>query len=87
MSEPHVPDVRRATGDELLGRKLRKCRLEGDHVLKQPARFAGVTASSLSDYEAGRSWPPAPVLKKLADFYGVSVDWLLRHISGRDTAA
>jgi hypothetical protein len=27
------------------------------------------------------------VLKKLADFYGVRVDWLLSHLSRRDTAA
>jgi hypothetical protein len=28
----NFPDGRRATGDELLGHKLRKCRLEGGHA-------------------------------------------------------
>jgi Helix-turn-helix len=77
----------RGTGDVILGGKLRKCRLEGGHGLKQPAHFAGIKPSTLSDYEAGRSWPRAPVLMDLADFYGVSVDWLLRHLSRRGAAA
>ena len=76
-----------ATGDAELGHKLRKRRLEGDHGLKQPAHFAGIKPSTLSDYETGRSTPGVVVLKKLADFYGVRVDWLLSHLSRRDTAA
>jgi transcriptional regulator with XRE-family HTH domain len=76
-----------ATGDAELGHKLRKRRLEGDHGLKQPAHFAGIKPSTLSDYEKGRSTPGVVVLKKLADFYGVRVDWLLSHLSWRDTAA
>jgi transcriptional regulator with XRE-family HTH domain len=76
-----------ATGDAELGHKLRKRRLEGDHGLKQPAHFAGIKPSTLSDYEKGRSTPGVVVLKKLADFYGVRVDWLLSHLSRRDTAA
>lgn len=70
-----------ATGDAELGHKLRKRRLEGDHGLKQPAHFAGIKPSTLSDYEKGRSTPGVVVLKKLADFYGVRVDWLLSHLS------
>jgi Helix-turn-helix domain len=81
------PRARKATGDAELGRKLRKCRLEGGQGLKQPARFAGVAASTLSDYEVGRSGPSVIALKRLADCYGVSVDWLLKHLSGRDAAA
>ena len=71
----------------MLGHKLRKRRLEGDHGLKQPAHFAGIKPSTLSDYEKGRSTPGVVVLKKLADFYGVRVDRLLSHLSRRDTAA
>lgn len=55
-----------ATGDAELGHKLRKRRLEGDHGLKQPAHFAGIKPSTLSDYEKGRSTPGVVVLKKLA---------------------
>ena len=54
-----------ATGDAELGHKLRKRRLEGDHGLKQPAHFAGIKPSTLSDYEKGRSTPGVVVLKKL----------------------
>jgi hypothetical protein len=56
--ERGIPAVRRATGDAELGRKLRKCRLERGHYLKQPARFAGISQSTLSDYEAGRGELP-----------------------------
>jgi len=42
----------------------------------------GMPNQSLSNYERGYREPPADVLKKLADFFEVSVDYLL----GREAA-
>jgi transcriptional regulator with XRE-family HTH domain len=75
-----------ATGDEALGRKLRKLRLCDRIPLKQAARAAGVSVSTMHGYEAGRSMPSVRVLARLAAFYGVSLDRLCRHM-GEDTAA
>ena len=76
-----------ATGAAELGHKPRKRRLEGDHGLKQTPHFAGIKPSTLSNYERGRRTPGVVVLKRLADFYGVRVAWLLSHLSRRETAA
>lgn len=40
------------------------------------ARETGVTKSTFSDWKNGRSNPKDEKLKKIADFFGVSVDYL-----------
>jgi transcriptional regulator with XRE-family HTH domain len=37
----------------------------------------GITTSTLSNWKAGRYTPKADKLKKIADFFGVSVEYLL----------
>ncbi|PWJ49312.1 helix-turn-helix domain-containing protein [Faecalicatena contorta] len=41
------------------------------------AKETGVTQSTLSDWKRGRSTPKADNMKKLADYFGVSVDYLM----------
>ena len=41
------------------------------------AKETGVTQSTLSDWKRGRSTPKAENMKKLADYFGVSVDYLM----------
>lgn len=41
------------------------------------ARQSGLTAHSYRRYESGEREPTASTLWKLADFYGVSVDYLI----------
>ena len=36
----------------------------------------GITKSTFSDWKTGRSAPKDPKLKKIADFFGVSLDYL-----------
>lgn len=45
--------------------------------LKDVANATGVAYSSLTDWKAGRSKPKYERMKKIADFLGVSVDYLL----------
>lgn len=42
----------------------------------QVAKGAGVAQSSLSDWKNGKSCPRNPTLKKIADYFGVSVSYL-----------
>ena len=41
------------------------------------ADWLGLTRSSISNYENNTQTPPADTLVRLADIYGVSVDYLL----------
>ena len=45
------------------------------------AKEAGVTQTALSNWKAGRSTPTTKTLKKIADYFGVTVDYLM---SGKD---
>ena len=44
---------------------------------KDIAKYLSVSASTISDWERGKSSPSPEMLKKLADFFGVTVDELL----------
>jgi len=41
------------------------------------SKEAGVTQSTLSDWKRGRSTPKTENMKKIADYFGVSVDYLM----------
>ena len=41
------------------------------------AKETGVTQSTLSDWKRGRSTPKTENMKKLADYFGVSIDFLM----------
>lgn len=41
------------------------------------AQQTGITATSFSDWKAGRAKPSVKALEKLADFFGVTIDYLL----------
>lgn len=41
------------------------------------AKETGVTQSTLSDWKRGRSTPKADNMKKIADYFNVSVDYLM----------
>lgn len=45
------------------------------------AKEAGVTQTALSNWKAGRSTPTTKTLQKIADYFGVTVDYL---ISGKN---
>lgn len=41
------------------------------------SKDTGVTQTSLSNWKAGRNTPSAKTLQKIADYFGVSVDYLM----------
>lgn len=41
------------------------------------SKSTGVTQSTLSDWKRGRSTPKSENMKKLADYFGVSIDYLM----------
>ena len=57
--------------------RLRDLREDKDMNQTQIAAILGMSQTGYSKYEIGRNDIPTDVLIKLADFYSVSVDYLL----------
>lgn len=57
--------------------RLKELRLKHLYAIKDVAELLGCTPSLVSRYENGSRMPRADYLAKLADFYDVSVDYLL----------
>lgn len=57
--------------------RIRDLREDCDKTQKELAEYLQIHQTTYSDYELGRLNVPVPVLHKLADLYGVSIDYLL----------
>ena len=57
--------------------RLRDLREDKDLKQKDLAAFLQIHQTTYSDYELGRLNIPVAVLHTLADYYGVSIDYLL----------
>lgn len=56
---------------------IRNLRIDGGYTQRQIAEYLNIKQNTYSQYEIGVLNYPIDVLMKLADFYGVSVDYLL----------
>lgn len=57
--------------------RLRDLREDHDLTQKDLAEYLQIHQTTYSDYELGRLNIPVTVLHKLADYYAVSIDYLL----------
>lgn len=57
--------------------KIRDLREDRDLSQKALAEYLQIHQTTYSDYELGRLNVPVNVLHRLADYYGVSIDYLL----------
>lgn len=60
-----------------LGDRIKALREEKGYMQKDVADNLGIAANTLSGYERNVRKPDAPILNKIASYYGVSVDFLL----------
>ena len=58
-------------------RRIRELREDNDLTQREVAEMLGMSQTGYSKYEAGTNDIPTAILIKLADFYNVSVDYLL----------
>ncbi len=58
-------------------RRIRDLREDRDMNQTQVAKMLGMSQTGYSKYETGENDLPTTVLIKLADFYNVSIDYLL----------
>ena len=57
--------------------RLKNLRLEKGCSLRDVSRCASVSKSSIEAYESGKRKPKYETLEALADFYNVSIDYIL----------
>ena len=65
--------------------KLKKARNDTGFTQREVAKEIGIPYSTLANYEVGRTQPDIETIGILADFYGVSVDWLLGTRGNRES--
>ena len=57
--------------------RLRDLREDKDLLQKDIAKFLNMSQTGYSKYEVGTNDIPTEILKKLADYYNTSIDYLL----------
>jgi transcriptional regulator with XRE-family HTH domain len=57
--------------------KLRELREKNELSQRELSKKLGLSQSTIGMYETGKREPNTEILTKIADFYGVSVDYLL----------
>lgn len=57
--------------------RLKEARIKKGLSQRDVERETGINYSTLSNFETGRRETNLENLKKLADFYEISIDWLL----------
>jgi transcriptional regulator with XRE-family HTH domain len=63
---------------------IKKLREENNLSQKDIAEYLGITRQAVAAYELAKREPDYEVLKKLADYFGVSVDYLLGRVTCKD---
>lgn len=63
--------------------KLKKARSDAGYTQEDVSLILNIGRSTLANYEVGRTEPNLNTLAMLADFYDVSVDWLLGTKGGK----
>jgi len=64
-----------------LGEKLKNLRLKTRKTLIEQSRTLNVSMNSVYRWEHDLAVPRRPILKMMADYFGVPVDWLLSDTS------
>lgn len=64
--------------------RLKELRKAANATQADMAKILGVTVSAYGNYELGQREPTIDFLCKLADYYGVTVDYLIGHESKKN---
>lgn len=72
-------------GDHMIYKRIRDLREDKDITQDKIANQLGVSQRSYSYYENGRNKIPLDILVAIADFHGVSTDYLLNRTDKKET--
>lgn len=67
-------------------KRIRNLREDRDLTQTQIAKYLGMSQTGYSKYETGENDLPTQVLIKLADFYNVSIDYMLDRTDNAEVA-
>ena len=84
MQKGNIPYCIIVTGDFMYQNRLRDLREDKDLKQRDIADMLKVHQTTYSDYELGRLNIPVSTLHILADFYNVSIDYLLGRTGKKD---
>ena len=62
---------------DILSDRLRQCRKQKGYTQAQVAIYCDVTEKTYQNYELKTRLPKIDILMRLADLYGVSIDYLV----------
>ena len=65
---------------EIFAKRLKELRLERNLSLRDIAEVLGIHHTSYENYEKDKSEPTQEMLNKIADFFGVTTDYLLGRV-------
>ncbi len=65
-------------------KRLRDLREDRDLNQTQLAKIIGMSQTGYSKYETGKNDIPTEILIKLADFYNVSIDYILNRTNNKE---
>lgn len=65
-------------------KRIRDLRIDRDLNQTKVAKILGMSQTGYSKYETGENVVPTSILIKLADFYNVSIDYLLGQTNNPD---
>ena len=70
-----------------VGEKLKSLRVKMKKTLKEQSETFGVSLNSVYRWEHDLASPKRQMLRKMADYYEVPLEWLLRESNDRDDLA
>lgn len=62
---------------EILSKRLLDCRKKGGYTQRQVAIYSDITEHAYQNYEVGRQEPKLSIIMRIAEFYKVSIDYLV----------
>jgi transcriptional regulator with XRE-family HTH domain len=63
-----------------IGERLRELRIKMKKTLQEQSEICGVSANSIYRWEHGLAQPRKSSVRKLAEYYDVPLEWLLRGV-------
>lgn len=67
----------------MFGDRLKNLREEANLYQKELGDILNVTSQTISGWEINRTTPDYDMLKKIANYFGVSIDYLLGNVSNK----
>lgn len=62
---------------EILSQRLRECRKRGNYTQREVSIYCDLTEKAYQNYELGTHEPKLSIIMRIAEFYNVSIDYLV----------